>query len=134
VTTATCNSYSVPYRLGRQELEALFTATTVEIFQGDKRVAPHVRSFAPYQYTTVSEHLPKSHQAHREWTPSRLIHWAESVGPATGRESDAWEDDRNLAPISGNPSRSPTSPLAAGNFNAFLIRTESSMLVDESPK
>lgn len=27
--------------------------------------------------------MPKSHQAHLEWTPSRLIHWAESVGVAT---------------------------------------------------
>jgi transposase len=27
--------------------------------------------------------MPKSHQAHLEWTPSRLIHWAETVGVAT---------------------------------------------------
>ena len=27
--------------------------------------------------------MPKSHQAHLEWTPSRLIHWAETVGTAT---------------------------------------------------
>ncbi len=27
--------------------------------------------------------MPKSHQAHLEWTPSRLIHWAETVGEAT---------------------------------------------------
>ena len=27
--------------------------------------------------------MPKSHQAHLEWTPSRLIHWAETVGAAT---------------------------------------------------
>ena len=26
---------------------------------------------------------PKSHQAHLEWTSSRLIHWAETVGEAT---------------------------------------------------
>jgi transposase len=29
--------------------------------------------------------MPKSHQAHLEWTPSRLIHWAQSVGPATAQ-------------------------------------------------
>jgi hypothetical protein len=29
--------------------------------------------------------MPKSHQAHLEWTPSRLlIHWAATVGTATG--------------------------------------------------
>jgi transposase len=27
--------------------------------------------------------MPKSHQAHLEWTPSRLIHWAEGIGMAT---------------------------------------------------
>jgi transposase len=27
--------------------------------------------------------MPKSHQAHLEWTPSRLIHWAEGIGTAT---------------------------------------------------
>jgi transposase len=28
--------------------------------------------------------MPKSHQKHMAWTPSRLIHWGESVGAATG--------------------------------------------------
>jgi hypothetical protein len=29
--------------------------------------------------------MPRSHQAHLEWTPSRLIHWGESVGEATAQ-------------------------------------------------
>ena len=29
--------------------------------------------------------MPRSHRAHAEWTPSRLIAWAEKTGPATGR-------------------------------------------------
>jgi transposase len=29
--------------------------------------------------------MPASHRAHLEWTPSRLIHWAEKTGPAAGR-------------------------------------------------
>ena len=36
-----------------------------------------------WQQTTVSAHLPNSHQAHLECTPSRLIHWAEGIGSAT---------------------------------------------------
>ena len=36
-------------------------------------------------HTTLHEHRPKSHQAHLEWTPSRLIHWGESVGEATAQ-------------------------------------------------
>jgi transposase len=76
--------YSVPYHLVGHELEARYTATTVEIFHRGVRVASHVRSFLPYQATSLHEHRPKSHQAHLEWTPSRLIAWAETLGQATG--------------------------------------------------
>ena len=75
--------YSVPYQLAGQKLEARYTTTTVEILHSGKRVASHARSNAAYRHTTVSEHMPRSHQAHLEWTPSRLIHWAEGVGIAT---------------------------------------------------
>src|SRR5271167_2922004 len=75
--------YSVPYQLTGQQMEARFTSRTVEIFEGGRRVASHLRSFAPYLHTTSKEHMPKSHQAHLEWTPSRLIHWAGTVGEAT---------------------------------------------------
>jgi len=81
--------YSVPYQLTGQLLEARWTATTVEIFHRGMRVASHLRSNAVYRHTTNSEHRPKSHQAHLEWTPSRLVHWAESVGPATAQMVDA---------------------------------------------
>jgi transposase len=78
--------YSVPYQLAGQQLEARFTATTVEIFHHGKRIASHARSGAAYQHTVLREHMPKSHQAHLEWTPSRLIHWAETTaGPATAQ-------------------------------------------------
>ncbi len=75
--------YSVPYQLAGQQLEARYTATTVELFQDGKRVASHARNSVAYRHTTVHEHMPKSHQAHLQWTPSRLIHWGESVGMAT---------------------------------------------------
>jgi transposase len=75
--------YSVPYQLAGQQLEARYTATTVELFQDGKRVTSHARNSVAYRHTTIHEHMPKSHQAHREWTPSRLIHWGESIGTAT---------------------------------------------------
>jgi transposase len=77
--------YSVPYQLVGQGLEARYTSATVEIFHRGARVASHARSFTPHAATTIHEHRPKSHQAHLAWTPSRLIHWAESVGHATGQ-------------------------------------------------
>ena len=77
--------YSVPYQLVGEQLEARSTTTTVEIFHHGKRVASHGRSFAAYHHSTQHEHMPKSHQAHRGWTPSRLIDWGQSVGEATGQ-------------------------------------------------
>lgn len=77
--------YSVPYQLAGQQMEARFTSTTVEIFHSGKRIASHPRSFVAWRHTTIREHMPKSHQAHLEWTPSRLIHWGESVGAASAQ-------------------------------------------------
>ena len=77
--------YSVPYQLTGQQLDARFTSTTVEVFHSGKRIASHLRSFVAWRHTTIREHMPKSHQAHLEWTPSRLIHWGESVGEATAQ-------------------------------------------------
>ena len=75
--------YSVPYQFAGQQLEARYTATTIELFQGGKRVTSHVRNSAAYRHTTIHEHMPKSHRAHLEWTPSRLVHWGETIGTAT---------------------------------------------------
>ena len=77
--------YSVPYQLVGEKLETRSTITMVEIFHHGKRVASHPRSFTAYHHSTVHEHMPKSHQAHVEWTPSRLIHWGESVGEAAAQ-------------------------------------------------
>lgn len=75
--------YSVPYQLAGQQLEARYTATAIELFQDAKRIASHMRSSVAYKHTTVHEHMPKSHQAHLQWTPSRLMHWGETAGTAT---------------------------------------------------
>jgi len=75
--------YSVPYTLTGQVVDVRSTMTTVEIFHRGERVASHLRSHEPYKATTVNEHRPKSHQQHSAWPPSRLLHWAETVGPAT---------------------------------------------------
>jgi transposase len=75
--------YSVPYQLTGQAVELRASSATVEIFHRGVRVASHVRSSVPHDATTVTEHRPKSHQKYLEWTPSRLVQWAASVGPAT---------------------------------------------------
>jgi transposase len=75
--------YSVPHALVHAHVDVRVSALTVEIFQRGQRVAAHVRSHVRGQHTTVTAHMPKAHQRHREWSPSRLIAWGASVGPQT---------------------------------------------------
>jgi transposase len=75
--------YSVPFRLIREKLDVRLSAHTVEVFQKGARVACHVRSFIPYRYTTLKEHMPPSHQKYLDWTPSRIVDWAKKIGPQT---------------------------------------------------
>jgi len=56
-------------------------ASTVEIFHNGQRVTLHPRWPHRGQYTADPAHRPKAHQKYLEWTPSRLIEWAQTVGP-----------------------------------------------------
>ena len=75
--------YSVPHRLCRQQVEVQASATTVEVFHAHQRVALHPYCARRGEHTTHPEHKPSSHRAHREWSPSRLIAWGQSIGAAT---------------------------------------------------
>lgn len=75
--------YSVPYTLIHQEVEARLSATTVEILYQGQRVATHLRSVVRGAHTTSAGHRPRHHQAYLDWTPQRMLSWAETVGPAT---------------------------------------------------
>ncbi|MBD3337327.1 MAG: IS21 family transposase [Candidatus Eisenbacteria bacterium] len=77
------NYYSVPYQLLGEKLEARVTRTTVEIFFKSRRVASHQRLRGRGRHVTDRRHMPASHRAHAEWTPSRIISWAAKTGPAT---------------------------------------------------
>jgi transposase len=72
--------YSVPHRLVRTEVELRIANATLEIFAGQQRVAVHPVSTAKGKHSTISEHMPASHRAHREWTPAKLIAWGERIG------------------------------------------------------
>jgi transposase len=79
------NFYSVPYNLVQQVVEIRATVTTIEILHQSVRVASHVRSRGREKVITNREHRPKSHQAHLEWPPSRMVQWAETIGPHTAQ-------------------------------------------------
>jgi transposase len=73
------------YNLVQELVEIRSTPTTVEILHKGARVASHLRSRGRGQAVTNDEHRPKSHRAHLEWTPSRMMHWAQTIGPHTAR-------------------------------------------------
>jgi len=75
--------YSVPYQLVNQTIDVRATNTGVECFHKSKRVASHLRSQRKGQYATVTGHMPKNHQDYAQWTPQRLVRWAEKTGPQT---------------------------------------------------
>lgn len=75
--------YSVPYALVGRELEVRFTERTVEFFHRSERVASHVRLRGQARYSTQPEHMPPSHRAFAQWTPDRLVRWAQSIGLTT---------------------------------------------------
>jgi transposase len=75
--------YSVPHALIRQQVEVCLSAHTVEILHKGKRVASHPRSFSRGRHTTVPEHMPRHHREYVQWSPQRLIRWAQQTGEAT---------------------------------------------------
>jgi hypothetical protein len=58
------------------------------------RVTSHARSSVRGGHTTKTEHMPKAHQKHLEWTPARIAHWAASSGPQTKALVEAILADR----------------------------------------
>jgi transposase len=75
--------YSVPHALVHERVELRFTAKSLEILHKGQRVAVHRRDPMPGAFTTVPAHMPKAHQKHLAWTPTRLIAWGRSVGSET---------------------------------------------------
>jgi transposase len=86
--------YSVPYQLVREQVEVRLTSTTVEVLFKGKRVASHPRSYRQGGFTTLPQHMPKAHQRYLEWSPSRIIRWAEEHGPMTQKLVSAILDSR----------------------------------------
>lgn len=74
--------YSVPHQYIKHELDLRITRTLVQCFYKGKLIAVHARANKK-GHTTVKEHMPKRHQAYAEWTPERLLRWAQQTGEQT---------------------------------------------------
>jgi len=75
--------YSVPHALVRTTVELRVTASLVECFASNQRVACHALSHQRGKHTTIADHMPASHRAHLEWTPQKLIDWGLRIGVST---------------------------------------------------
>jgi transposase len=75
--------YSVPYQLVKEQVDVRKTTHIVEILFKNQRVASHKRNYRQGTFTTLPQHMPKSHRRYLEWTPSRIIKWAAKNGPNT---------------------------------------------------
>jgi len=73
--------YSVPFKLRGKEMQAHYSDNSVEIFSNGQRVAIHPRLHRKGQTSTIKEHMPKGHQDYGDWKPSRIINWANTLGP-----------------------------------------------------
>jgi transposase len=75
--------YSVPHTMVGAEVQVRATVTTVEILHKGRRVVAYPRCWAPKgTATTLEEHRPKSHRDYGAWPPSRMVSWAETIGPS----------------------------------------------------
>ncbi len=106
--------YSAPHTLVHDLLEARLTATAVELFHHGDRIASHLRSYRRGGHTTIAEHMPKAHQKHLERSPSRILHWAASIGPRRAN----WR--RRSSPSAATRSRA-TAPASASCASASAL-------------
>jgi transposase len=80
--------YSVPFPFIGECCAIRLTATRVEVFHDERRVAAHRRSHRLGGYSTDPEHLPASYRRPVTWTPGRILTWAARCGPATAQMAE----------------------------------------------
>lgn len=77
--------YSVPHQLVREQVEIRASHHTIQILYKGKPVASHARQWSSGGFTTKPEHMPKRHQKQQQWSPERLLDWAQKLGPQVYR-------------------------------------------------
>lgn len=75
--------YSVPYKYVGKQVEICATTKTIECFYQRERIATHQRSYKKFKFTTVEEHMPKSHQEQAKFSVISLKSWASKIGKHT---------------------------------------------------
>ena len=88
--------YSVPYVYVGKKLDVYVHEKTIELFQGQKLVATHLRCQKPGLWQTRLEHYPEQKAAFLQRTPDFCRQLAARMGPATSKVVDSLLSDRPL--------------------------------------
>ena len=82
--------YSVPHEYIKRKVDVRVTDKTIEVFYNHNRIASHRRLYGRKgQYSTITEHMPPSHQQYLEWNGDRFRQWAKQIGSSTYQTVDA---------------------------------------------
>ena len=82
--------YSVPHEYIKRKVDVRDTDKTIEVFYNHNRIASHRRLYGRKgQYSTITEHMPPSHQQYLEWNGDRFRQWAKRIGSSTYQTVDA---------------------------------------------
>ena len=88
--------YSAPYNYIGQALDVYVHERVVELYQGQKLVATHLRCHKPGEWQTRLEHYPKDKAAYLQRTPDFCRQTALRLGPATSQVVTALLSERPL--------------------------------------
>jgi len=72
--------YSVPYQHRGKRVKIIYADSYVEIYHNNIRIAFHKRDRSRNKYTTIPEHMPPNHRFYNDWSPEKMIEWAEKKG------------------------------------------------------
>ena len=79
--------YSVPHPLIHAPSRSASRRRPSKSFSAARASGSMCAAIVPGRHTTIPEHMPKAHRAHLEWSPSRLVRWGATIGPAPRRSS-----------------------------------------------
>lgn len=76
--------YSVPYKYVKQEVEICYSKKVLSVLLNNEVIAKHQRNNNERaRHSTIKEHMPQAHQEYGEWSPTRIINWAGTIGENT---------------------------------------------------
>mgnify|MGYP003738636329 CR=1 FL=1 len=72
--------YSVPYSCRGRVVDIWYTASHVEIYHENRRIAIHLRNYKENGYTTDKSHMPPQHCYRDEWNAEIIAARADAIG------------------------------------------------------